>query len=97
MAVLPRPRAAAADQWAVRATCFADLSATPWPKAQQRHVSYDTILNWADFDRWLARLQAAPLVALDTETTSLDPLRATLVGLSFSVQPGEAAYLPLHQ
>ena len=88
-------RAAAADQSS--GDLFADLSATPVAEeAQQRHVSYDTILNWADFDRWLARLQAAPLVALDTETTSLDPLRATLVGLSFSVQPGEAAYLPLH-
>ena len=55
----------------------------------------DTLLTWADFDRWLARLQGAELVAIDTETTSLDAMRAEIVGISFSVQPGEAAYIPL--
>ncbi len=75
---------------------FADHSASPVAEAaQQRPVVYDTILNWADFDQWLARLQRAELVALDTETTALDALRAQLVGISFSVQPGEAAYIPL--
>ena len=63
--------------------------------AQQREVAYDIILDWPDFERWLVRLQAAPLVALDTETTSLDELRARIVGLSFSVEPGSAAYIPL--
>jgi DNA polymerase-1 len=56
---------------------------------------YDTILDWAQFDAWLARLQAAALVAVDTETDSLDPLQARIVGISFSVKPGEAAYIPL--
>ncbi len=56
---------------------------------------YQAILDWPGFDRWFAKLQAADLVCLDTETTSLDPMRARLVGLSFSVEPGEAAYLPL--
>ncbi|MFV0680623.1 DNA polymerase I [Ottowia sp.] len=56
---------------------------------------YDTILDWAAFDRWLARIQAAELTALDTETTSLDEMQARLVGISFSIQPGQAAYLPL--
>ncbi len=56
---------------------------------------YDTILSWDAFDAWLARLQAAELVALDTETTSLDEMRAEIVGISFSVQPGEAAYIPV--
>ncbi len=75
---------------------FADHSASPVAEvAQARSVVYDTILNWADFDQWLARLQRAELVALDTETTSLDALRAEIVGISFSVQPGEAAYIPL--
>lgn len=55
----------------------------------------DTVLTWEAFDTWLARLQAAELVALDTETTSLDAMRAEIVGLSFSVQVGEAAYIPL--
>jgi len=57
--------------------------------------SYETILTQERLDHWLARLRAAPLVALDTETTSLDEMAARIVGLSFSVTPGEAAYVPL--
>ncbi|WP_287741903.1 DNA polymerase I [Diaphorobacter sp.] len=64
-------------------------------QAQQREVTYDTILTWEQLDGWLARLKAAPLAALDTETTSLDELRAEIVGVSFSVEPGAAAYIPL--
>ena len=56
---------------------------------------YETILTWAQFDTWLPRLEAAECVAIDTETTSLDAMRADLVGISWSVKPGEAAYLPL--
>ncbi|MDR2451555.1 MAG: DNA polymerase I, partial [Candidatus Accumulibacter sp.] len=56
---------------------------------------YATILDWSSFETWLKRIEAAPLTAIDTETTSLDPFAARLVGLSLSVQPGEAAYLPL--
>lgn len=75
---------------------FADHSASNVAQeAQHRTVVYDTILNWADFDQWLERLLKAPLVALDTETDSLDEVRAQIVGISFSVQPGEAAYIPL--
>ena len=58
-------------------------------------VRYDTILTWEALDAWLARLVAADLVAVDTETTSLDQMRAEIVGISFSVTPGEAAYIPL--
>ena len=58
-------------------------------------VIYDTIFTWEAFDKWLARLLAADLVAVDTETTSLDEMRAEIVGISFSVTPGEAAYIPL--
>ncbi|MDD2728897.1 DNA polymerase I [Malikia sp.] len=56
---------------------------------------YETLLDWPAFEAWLVRLRAAELVALDTETTSLDAMRAEIVGISFSVQPGEAAYVPL--
>ena len=63
--------------------------------APQPVVTYETILTWDAFDAWLARAQAAELVAIDTETTSLDAMRADLVGFSLSVQPGEAAYIPL--
>jgi DNA polymerase-1 len=75
---------------------FADHSAsTVAEEAQHRTVVYDTILNWADFDQWLERLHKAPLTAIDTETDSLDEMRAQIVGISFSVQAGEAAYIPL--
>jgi DNA polymerase-1 len=56
---------------------------------------YDCVLDWVMFDAWLAKLNAAELVAFDTETTSLDAMRAEIVGLSFSVKPGEACYIPL--
>ncbi len=58
-------------------------------------VRYDTVLDWDSLDTLVLRLAAAELVALDTETTSLDEMRAQIVGLSFSVAPGEASYVPL--
>ncbi|KAF1309772.1 DNA polymerase I [Pseudomonas sp. SG-MS2] len=56
---------------------------------------YETILDQARFDAWLEKLRQAPLFAFDTETTSLDAQKAQLVGLSFAVEPHEAAYVPL--
>jgi len=56
---------------------------------------YECILTEAQLDDWLRRLNDAELVALDTETTALDPMQARLVGLSFCMEPGQAAYLPL--
>ncbi|MCA8279241.1 DNA polymerase I [Burkholderia cepacia] len=56
---------------------------------------YDTIQTWEQFDAWFAKIDAAALTAFDTETTSLDPMLARLVGLSFSIEPGKAAYLPV--
>lgn len=58
-------------------------------------TTYEVILNKRELDRWLKRLQQAELVAFDTETDSLDYMQASVVGLSFAVQPGEAAYVPL--
>ncbi len=63
--------------------------------ARASNLKYDTIFTWEAFDGWLARIEAADLVAIDTETTSLDEMVARIVGLSFSVTPGEAAYIPL--
>ena len=63
--------------------------------ARATNLLYDTILTWEAFDRWLAKIEAAELVAVDTETTSLDEMLAQIVGVSFSVTPGEAAYIPL--
>ncbi|MDP1740330.1 DNA polymerase I [Polaromonas sp.] len=59
------------------------------------NLRYDTVLTWEMFDTWLTKIEGAELVALDTETTSLDEMQAQIVGLSFSVEPGEAAYIPL--
>ena len=56
---------------------------------------YETISTWERLDAWLARIEAAGLVAVDTETDSLDALRARIVGISFAVEPGRAAYVPL--
>ncbi|HEY4663365.1 MAG TPA: DNA polymerase I [Comamonas sp.] len=63
--------------------------------AQQRDVVYTTILNEEQFNAWLAKIQLAELTAIDTETDSLDEMVAQIVGISFSVQAGEAAYIPL--
>jgi DNA polymerase-1 len=58
-------------------------------------TQYDTILTAADLMRWLEKLQQIELFAFDIETNSLDYIQAQVVGLSFAVAPGEAAYLPL--
>jgi len=71
----------------------AALSPTAPPPFVPAH--YETLQTLDALQSWLARMQQAELVALDTETTSLDPMQARLVGLSFSVAPGQAAYLPL--
>ena len=56
---------------------------------------YETVLTIEMLDAWLAKIEAAKLTAIDTETDSLDAMRARLVGISLSVAPGEAAYIPL--
>ena len=66
--------------------------------AQQREVAYHCIQTQAQLDEWLAKIHTAELTAIDTETDSLNALQAQLIGISLSVQPGEAAYIPLgHQ
>ncbi|MCL1528355.1 DNA polymerase I [Xanthomonas nasturtii] len=55
---------------------------------------YETILTQQQLDSWIARLRAAGQFAFDTETDSLDPLQADLIGLSVAAEPGQAAYLP---
>src|SRR5450830_1729568 len=57
--------------------------------APASNLRYDTVTTWEQFDTWLARLEAADLAAIDTETTSLDEMVAQIVGVSFSVEPGE--------
>jgi len=82
------------------APAAAEPAETPAPAATvaapaNTRRNYETILTEARLDAWLARVTAAELTCLDTETTSLDPMQARLVGMSFSVEPGHAAYLPL--
>ena len=86
----PAPAAAAAP---AAADLFADAPA-PSP-VTQAGLHYETVLDWPAFERWRARIEAAELTAFDTETTSLDEMQARIVGLSFSVAPGQAAYIPL--
>ncbi len=57
--------------------------------------NYETILTEADFERWLEKLKQSELFAFDTETDSLDYMQANLVGVSFAVAEGEAAYVPV--
>jgi len=59
------------------------------------HTGYETVLTKEAFESWLAELEKAALFAFDTETTSLDYMQAQLVGLSFSVEPQRAAYVPV--
>ena len=61
----------------------------------EAEVRYELLLGEQEFQHWLERLESAELFAFDTETTSLDYMQAELVGVSFSVAPGEAAYVPL--
>ncbi len=97
--------AAAAPTGAPPSPVGAAAAANPPPDDRQaaradapsgaHRAAYLTLLDWPGFDAWLDKISAARLTAFDTETTSLDPMAAKLVGMSFSVQAGEAAYLPL--
>ena len=61
--------------------------------AIERH--YECVVDEAGLDKWLSKIEASALTAVDTETTSLDALAAELVGISLSVKPGEACYIPV--
>jgi DNA polymerase-1 len=65
------------------------------PASTPRPRNYELVTTREQLDRWLVKLRTAELTAFDTETTSLDPMRANLVGLSFSVEAGEACYIPV--
>jgi DNA polymerase I len=69
--------------------------AEPASAAAAAERNYETVLTAGQLDEWLARLAAATEFAFDTETDSLDYMRARIVGVSFAVEPGRAAYVPL--
>ena len=77
----------------IEAEIHAETDATALPRAPLAR-DYETITSVERLNHWLAQLQAAPLVAIDTETDSLDHLRARIVGISFATEPGRAAYVP---
>ena len=95
----PRAQRAAVGAGALAAASAApSAAATPSaarPAPADIARRYETITRWEDFERWLAALGAAELFAFDTETTSLDYMRAEIVGVSFCIEPGIAAYVPL--
>ena len=66
-------------------------SAAETPEIQR---DYQTVLTQQHLDSWVAKIKSAPLVAVDTETTSLDYMQAKLVGVCVAVEPGQAAYIP---
>ncbi|MBM3350596.1 MAG: DNA polymerase I [Betaproteobacteria bacterium] len=83
-------RSQAAPQSAQTADMFAAPQYTP-----NTARNYETILTNEQLNAWLTKLSSAKLLCFDTETTSLDPMLAKIVGMSFSVEAGSAAYLPL--
>jgi len=72
-----------------------DNSDEALPAIQIDRSRYETLLTAADLNRWVEKLNQAKLFALDTETDNLDYMAANLVGISFALENGEAAYLPL--
>jgi len=72
-----------------------DDDAEPVQEISKAKGEYETVLTWEAFDRWYEAVEAADLVAVDTETTSLDYMEAEIVGISLSVEAGKAAYIPL--
>ncbi|MDJ0710222.1 MAG: DNA polymerase I [Woeseiaceae bacterium] len=69
--------------------------AEPEPPVEEDLIEYETVLDDAAFDKWLKKIDKAPLVAFDTETDSLDYMNANLVGLSVATAEGEACYVPV--
>ena len=65
------------------------------PSAASESIAVTTIFDQQVFDQWLGKLNAAPCFAFDTETTSLNYMAAQIVGVSFAVEVGAAAYVPL--
>ena len=87
--------ASGADAAAAIAAAPEAPPAAPVPEAQPLERHYETLATREALERWLALLSEAELFALDIETTSPDYMRAEIVGVSFSVAPTRAAYLPL--
>ena len=84
-----------ADAVELAAAPAGDPASGQSPAAEVRARDYQKILSQEALDAWLVKLRAAPLISFDTATDSLDYMQARIVGLSFAVTSGEAAYVPL--
>ncbi|MBP0630064.1 DNA polymerase I [Cupriavidus sp. AcVe19-1a] len=73
----------------------ADNVAQATEEGAPTEIRYETVTTQGMLEDWMRRIEAAPLVAIDTETDSLDPMQAQLVGISLSATPGEACYIPV--
>ncbi len=82
--------------WRRELDAVADAACTePVAVPEARERRYETVLDEDALRAWITKLDAVELASIDTETTSLDPLRAQLVGISVSIAPNEAAYIPV--
>jgi DNA polymerase-1 len=82
----------AAGDFPVAGTTASGIASSPITTAERR---YETVTDWAQLERWIAAIRSSELFAFDTETTSLDYMKAQIVGVSFATEPGVAAYVPL--
>ena len=94
-AVTPTAAATAAAAKAVPAGGAVSATQDMFGEAPKVNVNYEMVLTDAQLDKWLALIDAAALTAVDTETTSLEPMTAQLVGISLSTEPGVACYIPV--
>lgn len=78
-----------------RSTSSASTTDSSKPQSKPVKTKYSTVLDKKSFDAWISKIKKSKLVAFDTETDSLEYMSANLVGVSVSVKPGEAAYIPL--
>ncbi|WP_020208662.1 DNA polymerase I [Gilvimarinus chinensis] len=81
--------------WVDELTDVSGEGTKPVELAEEVSVHYDTVLDESSFTQWLQQLNSADYFAFDTETTSLHAMEAQIVGVSFAVEPGKAAYVPV--
>ncbi len=94
-AVPPSPPESAAPAASAALAAKAALDDPPRAAGKVAPVAYESVLSVAQLDAWVERLHGAKIAAVDTETDSLDPMRARLVGISFSIDPLAGCYIPL--
>ena len=92
---LPAADVPTRKEFGVRAIDIAEAPKIEVDPALQGPGEYELVTTSDQFERWIAKIRDAALVAVDTETDSLDPMQATIIGLSIATEPKKAAYIPL--